>query len=131
MEGLISIEEMTAYLKKARNNVAPGSTGFTNEFLKFFWLDLKVFICNAINYSYQTGQLSVTQRLGIITIIPKGDKDKTLLKNWRPLTLLNSIYKLISGCIAERLKPHLDSLIHGDQKGFVSGRFIGEAVRDS
>ena len=44
MEGLISIEEMTAYLKKARNNVAPGSTGFTNEFLKFFWLDLKVFI---------------------------------------------------------------------------------------
>ena len=115
MEGLLSIEELTKYLKKTKNNVAPGSTGFSNEFFKFFWADLKVFIVNAINYSYQIGQLSVTQRLGIVTIIPKGDKDKSLLKNWRPLTLLNSMYKLISGCIAERLKPCLDSLIHGDQ----------------
>ena len=73
--------------------------------------------------------LSVTQRLGIITLIPKGDKDKSFLKNWRPLTLLNSIYKLVSGCIADRIKPHLDILIHGDQKGFVSGRYIGEAIR--
>ena len=43
--------------------------------------------------------------------------------------MLNSLYKLISGCIAERLKPNLDFLIHSDQKGFVAGRFIGEAVR--
>ena len=76
MEGLLSIEELTKYLKKTKNNVAPGSTGFSNEFFKFFWADLKVFIVNAINYSYQIGQLSVTQRLGIVTIIPKGDKDK-------------------------------------------------------
>ena len=73
--------------------------------------------------------LSVTQRLGIITLIPKGEKDKTFLKNWRPLTLLNSLYKLVSGCIAERIKPHLDTIIHGDQNGFVSGRYIGEAIR--
>ena len=72
--------------------------------------------------------LSVTQCLGIITLIPKGSKDKTLLKNWRPLTLLNSLYELASGCIAERIKPHLDSIIHRDQKGFVAGRYIGEAV---
>ena len=43
--------------------------------------------------------------------------------------LLNSLYKLVSGCIAERIKPNLDSIIHPDQKGFVSGRYIGEAVR--
>ena len=73
--------------------------------------------------------LSVTQRMGIITLIPKGDKDKTYLKNWRPLTLLNTIYKLVSGCVAERIKPHLDTIIHGDQKGFVSGRYIGEAIK--
>ena len=82
-----------------------------------------------LNYGYELGMLSVTQRLGIITLIPKGDKDKSFLKNWRPLTLLNSIYKLVSGCIADRIKPHLDILIHGDQKGFVSGRYIGEAIR--
>ena len=75
--------------------------------------------------------LSVTQRLGIITLIPKGDKDKTFLKNWRPLTLLNSIYKMVSGVIAERIRPTLDTIIHGDQKGFVAGRYIGEAIRST
>ena len=131
MEGLISVEELTTHLKKIKNNVSPGSTGFTNEFFKFFWVDIKHFVTRAINYSYELGQLSVTQRLGIVTIIPKGDKDKSLLKNWRPLTLLNTMYKLVSGCIAERIKPHLDSIINNDQKGFVSGRFIGEAVRST
>ena len=51
------------------------------------------------------------------------------MNNWRPLTLLNTLYKLISGCIAERIKPALPDLIHPDQKGFVAGRYIGEAIR--
>ena len=131
MERIITTEELTNYLKKTKNNVSPGSSGFTNEFFKYFWIDLKFFITKAINFGYEMGMLSVTQRLGIITLIPKGDKDKTLLKNWRPLTLLNSLYKLISGCLAERMKPHLDSIVNGDQKGFVSGRYIGEAIRST
>ena len=45
------------------------------------------------------------------------------------MTLLNSIYKMVSGVIAERIKPALDTIIHGDQKGFVAGRYIGEAIR--
>ena len=56
------------------------------------------------------GMLSVTQRLGIVTLIPEGDKDITFLKNWRPLALLNALYKLVSGCIAERIQPHLDTI---------------------
>ena len=90
---------------------------------------MKHFIAKAVNFSHENGMLSVTQRTGIITLIPKGDKDKNYIKNWRPLTLLNTIYKLVSGCIAERIKPCLDTIIHGDQKGFVSGRYIGETVR--
>ena len=129
MEGLMSLDELTKYLKKTKNSVSPGSSGFTNEFFKFFWIDLKMFVSSSINYSYESGMLSITQRLGIITLIPKGDKDKTFLKNWRPLTLLNSLYKLVSSCIAERMKPHLSTLIHGDQKGFVDERYIGEAIR--
>ena len=42
---------------------------------------------------------------------------------------MDTLYKLISGCIADRIKPALDTLIHPDQKGFLSGRYIGEAVR--
>ena len=129
LEGKISIDELTCYLKKSKNGAAPGSTGFSNEFFKFFWRDVKVFIVNSIKYSLETGTLAISQRLGIVTLIPKGEKDKTYLKNWRPLTLLNSIYKMVSGVIALRIRPILNSIIHGDQKGFVSDRYIGEAVR--
>ena len=129
MEGLITETELTSYLKKSKNNVSPGSSGFTSEFYKFFWRDLRSFIANSINFGYEMGKLSITQRLGVITLIPKGDKNKALLKNWRPLTLLNTLYKMVSGCIAERIKPHLDSIIHPNQKGFIAGRFIGEAIR--
>ena len=129
MDGKITVEEMTKYLKKCKNNVAPGSSGFTNEFYKFFWRDVKYFVINSVDYAFDHNRLSVTQRLGVISIIPKGEKDKRFLTNWRPLTLLNTLYKLISGCIAERIKPVLPGLINPDQKGFVAGRYIGEAVR--
>ena len=42
---------------------------------------------------------------------------------------MDTLYKLISGCLAERIKPALDTLIHPDQKGFLSGRYIDEAIR--
>ena len=129
MEGKITVQEMTNYLKKSKNNVAPGSSGFTNEFYKFFWRDIKFFVINSVDYAFEHNRLSVSQNLGIISIIPKGDKDKRYLTNWRPLTLLNTLYKLISGCIAERIKPALKKIIHPDQKGFVPERYIGEAIR--
>ena len=51
------------------------------------------------------------------------------MKNWRPISLLNTTYKLFSGVIANRLKGVLGSIIHENQKGFLSGRFIGENTR--
>ena len=83
----------------------------------------------SINIGFHKGELSITQRQGIITCIPKEDKAKTLLKNWRPLTLLNVVYKIASGAIANRLKLVLDELIDKDQTGIIKGRFIGENTR--
>ena len=129
MKGHLTLTELTDYLKRCKNNVSPGSTGFTNDFYKFFWRDIKFFVINAVNFAFDQHRLPLSQRMGIISIIPKGDKDKRYLTNWRPITLLNTLYKLISGCIAERIKPALINIIHPDQKGFVAGRFIGEAIR--
>ena len=75
------------------------------------------------------GQLSVTQKRGVITCIPKGDKPRQYLKNWRPITLLNTDYKLLSACLANRLKNNLHQIISSSQKGFLKDRFIGENTR--
>ena len=74
----------------------------------------------AVNNTYAKKELSITQKQGIITIIPKGNKPRELLKNWRPISLLNVSYKIISGAIAKRIKFVLPYIIHENQKGFLS-----------
>ena len=129
LEGEITADEISNVLRNMKNNKSPGSDGFTVEFFKFFFKDFKHFIRRSINEGYQKGTFSVTQRQGIITCLPKGDKPRQFLKNWRPITLLNVIYKIASGCIAQRLKSVLPKLISSDQTGFLSGRYIGENTR--
>ena len=73
--------------------------------------------------------MSVTQRQGVIVCIPKEGKDKQFWKNWRPITLLNTVYKIASSCIAARLETVLPKLIVDDQKGFLKGRCTGENIR--
>ena len=67
----------------------------------------------------------------LLLVFRKGAKFETKLKNWQPITPLNSIYKFFSGIIAERLKTLLHKLIHFDQKGFVNGICIGENTRQT
>ena len=129
LEGLITYSEAFETLKNMKNNKSPGSDGFTTEFLKCFWNKLGYFIIRALNYGYINNELSITQKHGIITCLPKGDKPRHFLKNWRPLTLLNVIYKIASGVISKRFKTVLNTLISEDQTGFISGRYIGENTR--
>ena len=129
LEGEITKSEIIKALKRMKNNKSPGSDGYTVEFFKFFSKDLLDFVLRSINYGFNNHELSSTQRQGIITCLPKGEKSKLYLKNWRPITLLNVVYKLTSSCIAERIKKVLDFLISNDQTVFIKGRFIGENTR--
>ena len=129
LEGLITYEEAAKALKSMKNDKSPGTDGMTVNFFKFFWKDLGEFIIKSLNEGFEKGKMSITQREGIITCIPKGDKPREFLKNWRPISLLNVVYKIGSACIANRIKKVLPELIHDDQTGFVPGRYIGDNLR--
>ena len=81
------------------------------------------------NYSFECGSLTTSQRNGIITLIPKKDKDVSYIKNYRPITLLTTDYKLIAKVLGARLKKVLHGLIHNDQQGFMKGRNISHNIR--
>ena len=51
------------------------------------------------------------------------------VKNYRPITLLNVDYKILSKVLAKRIKEVLGEIIHHDQVGYIKDRNIGEAVR--
>ena len=129
IEGNITETEAIEALPLMKNDKSPGSDGFTTEFFKVFWNDIGTFLVRSINCGFDHEEMSVTQKEGIITCIPKENKPKKYLKNWRPITLLNNAYKIASACIANRLKKVLPKIIHEDQKGFLKGRYIGENFR--
>ena len=84
-----------------------------------------------IHEIFENKELPITVRLGIIALIPKDDKDKKFISNWRPLTLLETLYKILSSTLAARLKPVLDNLLGHEQKAYVPGRFIAECTRNT
>ena len=110
-------------------NKTPGSDGLPAEFYKVFWNDISDLFLNSINYAYRSSQLSVTQRRGIIKLIPKKDAEPDLIKNWRPISLLNCDYKIAAKAIANRFKQVIPNIINYDQSGFLKGGFIGENIR--
>ena len=77
----------------------------------------------------ENGILSPSQRNGIITLIPKKDKDPLEIKNYRPISLLTVDYKLFAKTLANRLKLCMGNLINDDQSGFLKGRNIGNNIR--
>ena len=112
-----------------KNNKTPGIDGLSAEFFKIFWCKLKYFVQRVLNASYINGILPLTLRQIIINCIPKGDKARHFIKNWRPISLISVLYKLASSVIASRIKPILPKLISGTQTGFINGRFIGDSTR--
>ena len=73
--------------------------------------------------------MSISQRRGVITLVSKEESDLEVLNNWRPITLLNFDYKIVSKLIARRLERVLPLLVCSDQLGFVKGRYIGQNGR--
>ena len=125
----ISEEELKMIVFGSGLNKSPGPDGFTNEFYKKFWPILRILLLSLMNSFFKKKSISQNHLMGAITCIPKGDKIRNKLKNWRPITLLNSIYKFYSGIWANRIKKHLPKLIGESQTGFVQNRFIGENTR--
>ena len=74
-DDIITIEELGSSLKDLPNNKTPGSDGFTTDFYKFFWKDIKNLVFNSYLYSFESGELSIDQRRAILTLLPKPNKD--------------------------------------------------------
>ena len=111
IEGQITEFELLKALQSCKNNKTPGSDGLPSEFYRTFWPDIKDHLITSILYSFDENQLACTQRKGILSLLPKNDKNIQKIKNWRPISLLNVDYKIIVKVSAERLKKIIAKLI--------------------
>lgn len=127
-EGQVTEDEYYEALKNFDSRKTPGTDGFPAEFYRFFWPENSKEMTDSFNYAFQSGTLSITQRRGAISLIPKKNKDKTSLENLRPISLLNVDYKILTKTIAKRIEKVLPNIINVDQTGYVKGRYIGENI---
>lgn len=125
----IELEECAVALKELPNGKSPGCDGLPAEFYKMFWSHIGPLVLNSYHHSFEHGELSIDQRRGVITLIPKQDKDLRSLNNWRPISLLNCDYKILAKVLANRLQTVIPNLINMDQSGFIKRRFIGDNIR--
>ena len=129
LEGPLTYDECKQILETFQNDKSPGEDGFTVEFYKFFFELLGHNLVESFNEAYEANELSISQRRGIITLIPKEDGSPLDLSNWRPITLLNVDCKIATKAIAKRIESSLPKLVNLDQTGFIKGRYIGENIR--
>ena len=126
-EGRLSVKECFDCLQSFENNKLPGNDGLTVEFYKTFWNAIGNLLVDSLNYSYDCGELSNTQKQAVITLIEKKGKDKRNICNWRPISLINIDAKISPKVIATRLQKVLEEIIHFNQN--LKGRTILDAVR--
>ena len=128
-EGKLSKSECYEALKSMQLNKSPGNDGLTTEFYLTFWHIVDDLVVDSLNEAFDLGELSASQKQGVITLIAKEGKDPLYIKNYRPITLLNTDYKILTKVLTKKIKEVLPEIVQVDQVGYMNGRNIGEAVR--
>lgn len=124
LDGEITDGEVLQAIKSLQNSKAPGPDGYPIEYFKAFSKKLLAPITNMIREAFQKETLPKTLELATITSLPKPGKDPQKCSNYRPLSLLNSDYKMLSKIIALRLDKVIPKIINADQTGFIRNRQV-------
>ncbi len=119
----LTLEEIIKAIHVLPKGKALGHDGIPMEFFQECTNEVAPMLLKAFTAMLDTGGDSTFINKGLITLIPKfGDHSK--LGNWRPITLLGSVYKILAKSLARRIQAFLPNIIRPNQTGFVEGRSI-------
>lgn len=123
----VSDEEIKEVFFSLKDNKSPGLDGFNALFFKRAWCIVGQDVIKAIKSFFQSGRLLKELNTTAIALIPKiPNPDK--LKDFRPISCCNTVYKCIAKIMANRLKVVLPNLVGPQQTAFIQGRRIGDNV---
>ncbi len=123
----LTLEEIHKAIQALPKGKALGHDGIPIEFFQACASEVVPTLLKAFTAMLASGEASYYINKGHITLIPKtGDRSK--LRNWRPITLLGSVYKILAKTLVGRLQALLPGVIRPNQTGFVEGRSILDNV---
>lgn len=106
---------------------SPGPDGFNFKLIKTFWDIIKVDFLECIKFFKATGSLANGCNLSFIVLIAKRN-DPLGFGDYRPISLIGCVYKVISKILSNRLAKVIGSVISPNQAAFISGRQILDGI---
>ena len=123
----VTAAEVRRALKRSRAGAAPGRDGIPVQLYRRFAELFQPLLTRLFSSIGASGQLPAGFNGGVISVLlKKGDPCNPA--NYRPITLLNTDYRLLAKVLAGRLGAHLPSIVGAEQTAFLSGRSIGENI---
>ncbi|GJV21924.1 RNA-directed DNA polymerase, eukaryota [Tanacetum coccineum] len=123
LEGAVSKEEVKKAVWDCGSDKSPGPDGFSFGFYRKFWTCIENDVFAAVNYFFTFGDIPKGCNACFIALIPKVH-DANLVKDFRPISLIGSIYKIIAKILANRLVGVLGDIVNEVQSAFISDRQI-------
>ena len=126
---LINNDEILNAIQQLNNNKSPGLDGLTAEFYKIFRYDIVDNLNEIFNNILLMKYIPESMTLGVITLIYKNKGELDNLKNWRPITLCNLDYKILTKILTNRLKQINTNIINNLQtSGLMNKSIINNAL---
>lgn len=123
----VADEEVKRTVFALPRNKLPGPDGYNAEFLRASWSVIGAEVIQAVKEFFSSGQILRQWNCTAITLIPK-IVNASKITDFRPISLCNVLYKVISKIIARRLEIVLPEIISPSQSAFVKGRLLIENV---
>ncbi|GKF25769.1 RNA-directed DNA polymerase, eukaryota, reverse transcriptase zinc-binding domain protein, partial [Tanacetum coccineum] len=123
LESNITREEIKRAVWDCGIEKSPRPDGFTFGFYRRFWSVIEKDVMEVVNMFFQSATFPKGCNASFITLIPK-TQDANMVKDFRPITLIGSLYKIIAKILANRLVPVLGDIVSDVQSAFVTNRQI-------
>ncbi|GJV56809.1 RNA-directed DNA polymerase, eukaryota [Tanacetum coccineum] len=123
LEEPISSDEIRIAVWACGENKSPGPDGFTFEFFRRFWDFIGPDFCLAVKWFFDHSSFAKGCNSSFIALIPKVPDPKGV-NDYRPISLIGSLYKVVTKILALRLSSVLDYLISEVQSAFLPNRQI-------
>ena len=120
----ISLAEIDIAVAQLECDKVPGLDGITINLIRRFYPIIKHTLHSVYLKAVNENKMFGLMKEGTISLMEKLTRNPLYISNWRPLSILNSDYKIYAKIIADRLQMVLPYLIHYDQSGFMKGRNI-------